>query len=315
VWETTGDHSQPGIPATLHAWNASDLTQELWNSDLSPADVLGCFAKFAPPLVANGRVYVPTFSNQLAIYGLETSAVNPAAPQISAVLNGASLVPTPVAPGGIVSILGANLGPAAGAAFQLDDVGKVPDTLGGIQVFFDGIAAPLLYSSANRITLEAPFELAGPSTKIVVSNEAGESEPISAPVASAAPALLTASQLGNGQLAALNEDGSVNSATNPAAVNSVVSIFGTGWGQTTPAGMDGSVPGGVLPVPVLPVSVQLGGLQAYLLYAGAAPATVEGVFQVNFRIPPLAPTGTYVMVVLQVGSALSQTDVWISVAD
>jgi uncharacterized protein (TIGR03437 family) len=315
VWETTGDHSQPGIPATLHAWNASDLTQELWNSDLSPADVLGCFAKFAPPLVANGRVYVPTFSNQLAIYGLETSAVNTAAPQISAVLNGASLVPTPVAPGGIVSILGKNLGPAAGAAFQLDDSGKVPDALGGIQVFFDGVAAPLLYSSANRITLEAPFELAGPSTQIIVSSEAGESAPVWATVASAAPALLTASQLGNGQLAALNEDGSVNSATNPAAVNSVVSIFGTGWGKTTPAGMDGSVSGEVLPVPVLPVSVQLGGLQAYLLYAGAAPATVEGVFQVNFRIPPLAPTGTYIMVVLQVGSALSQTDVWISVGD
>ena len=60
VWETTGDHSQAGVPGTLHAWNASDLTDELWNSDLRAGDVLGSFAKFVSPLVANGRVYVPT---------------------------------------------------------------------------------------------------------------------------------------------------------------------------------------------------------------------------------------------------------------
>jgi uncharacterized protein (TIGR03437 family) len=62
------------------------------------------------------------------------------------------------------------------------------------------------------------------------------------------------------------------------------------------------------------VSVQIGGYPAYVLYSGAAPATIEGVFQINFRIPPLAPTGTYVPVVLQVGGFTSQTDVWIAVA-
>jgi hypothetical protein len=72
VWETTGDHSQPGIPATLHAWNASDLTQELWSSE-NQADMPGSFAKFVAPLVAGGHVYVPTFSNVLVIYGLQSS--------------------------------------------------------------------------------------------------------------------------------------------------------------------------------------------------------------------------------------------------
>ena len=75
LWETTGDHSQPGGPGTLHAWNASDLTQELWNSSLQAADVLGSFAKFASPLVANGYVYVPTLSNQLVVYGLHSTAM------------------------------------------------------------------------------------------------------------------------------------------------------------------------------------------------------------------------------------------------
>src|SRR5271154_1187835 len=92
VWETTGDHSQPGIPGTLHAWNASDLTQEIWNSDMQPGDTLGNFSKFVSPLVANGFVYVPTVSNQLSVYGLGSVGVGDSpGPQIVSILNGASL--------------------------------------------------------------------------------------------------------------------------------------------------------------------------------------------------------------------------------
>jgi hypothetical protein len=56
----------------LHAFDASDLSHELWNSEQDPsgADRLGFFAKFAPPTVANGRVYVGTFSDRLQVYGL-----------------------------------------------------------------------------------------------------------------------------------------------------------------------------------------------------------------------------------------------------
>jgi hypothetical protein len=69
LWATTAD-ALGEAPGTLHAFAAADLSQELWNSDLNPArDSLGAFAKFAIPTVANGRVYVPTFSNQLVVYG------------------------------------------------------------------------------------------------------------------------------------------------------------------------------------------------------------------------------------------------------
>ena len=70
---TTGDHSSRGLaPGTLHAVDALDLTHELWNSDLAAErDQLGAFAKFVAPTIANGRVYVPTFSNELAVYGLK----------------------------------------------------------------------------------------------------------------------------------------------------------------------------------------------------------------------------------------------------
>jgi uncharacterized protein (TIGR03437 family) len=314
VWETTGDHSQPSTPATLHAWNASDLTQELWNSGLNPPDVLGSFAKFVAPLVANGRVYVPTFSNQLIIYGLLSSSyVNPLTPQVASILNSGSLIQSPVSPGEVVSIFGTNLGPLAGATFQMDEAGQVPNALAGTQVLFDGSAAPLLYTSANQINVVVPFEVAAPSTTIVVKNGAGQSSAMSVPVVAATPALFTISGLGSGQAVVLNEDGSVNSTTNPAAIGSVISLFATGLGQTTPAGVDGAVPGTIFPIPNLPISVLIGGLPAYVLYAGAAPSTVEGVFEINVRIPPLAPTGPFVQLVLEAGDATSAAGVFVAI--
>ena len=84
VWATTPS-SSPGssaVPGTVHAFNASDVSVELWNSDQnSGRDALGNFAKFASPTVANGKVYVPTFSNQLVVYGILSSAPQTITPQ------------------------------------------------------------------------------------------------------------------------------------------------------------------------------------------------------------------------------------------
>jgi hypothetical protein len=55
----------------LHAFNAADVSTELYNTTMNASrDNLGYFAKFAPPTVVNGKVYVPTFSKKLAVYGL-----------------------------------------------------------------------------------------------------------------------------------------------------------------------------------------------------------------------------------------------------
>ena len=105
VWMTTGDHSESPAPATLHAFDALTL-QELWNSDTVPSrDYLGSFAKFAIPTVVNGKVFVPTFSNQLAIYGLlpaQASVVAPS-PVISSVVNAAGYAGGTISPGELVT--------------------------------------------------------------------------------------------------------------------------------------------------------------------------------------------------------------------
>jgi hypothetical protein len=58
------------VPGVLRAINAETL-QEIWNSEeTSRRDGLGNLAKFVPPLVVNGKVYMATFSNAVEVYGL-----------------------------------------------------------------------------------------------------------------------------------------------------------------------------------------------------------------------------------------------------
>jgi hypothetical protein len=68
----SGNANNQVRPGTIAAYNAADVSAgEIWNSDMNATDVLGKFAKFNSPTVANGKVYAPTFSNDLKVYGLK----------------------------------------------------------------------------------------------------------------------------------------------------------------------------------------------------------------------------------------------------
>jgi uncharacterized protein YcbK (DUF882 family) len=72
VWAVT-THFDKGdqIPGTLRAFRASDVSREIYNTDMNSArDALGDFTRFAPPVVANGKVYVATQSKAVSVYGL-----------------------------------------------------------------------------------------------------------------------------------------------------------------------------------------------------------------------------------------------------
>ena len=73
LWAITSNNTIEGEPGdgTVHAYDATNITQELWNSDMNPArDAMGKFTKFSMPVVANGKVYIITQSNELQVYGL-----------------------------------------------------------------------------------------------------------------------------------------------------------------------------------------------------------------------------------------------------
>lgn len=229
------------------------------------------------------------------------------------VVNAASLMSGPVSPGEIVTIFGAGLGPKSGVAGQLTpDRLAFTTTLGESTVVFDGTPAPLIYAAETQISAIVPYGVKAPSTQMQVVYQGFRSDMVTLDVAAAAPGLFTIDATGTGLGAILNQDTKVNSATNPAAKNSVISLFATGEGQTNPAGVDGKLARAPLPRPVLPVTVQIGGRDSVVLYAGAAPGLPAGVMQVNVRIPAQTPTGA-VPVTIVVGASASQAKVTVAV--
>lgn len=77
----TGDANPAPVDGVLRAFDASDLSKELWNSKQNATrDDLGLYSKFSFVSVANGKVYVPTFSNQLHVFGLLSAQPKPVAP-------------------------------------------------------------------------------------------------------------------------------------------------------------------------------------------------------------------------------------------
>ncbi|HSN08549.1 MAG TPA: hypothetical protein VLS85_05905, partial [Hanamia sp.] len=70
-YPSTGNANQQTRPGILRAFDAEDVTKELWNNSENPNDATGNYAKFCSPTIANGHVYLATFSNQVIVYGLK----------------------------------------------------------------------------------------------------------------------------------------------------------------------------------------------------------------------------------------------------
>jgi hypothetical protein len=70
-YASSGDAEHTVSPGILRAFDANDITKELWSNEQTAADNAGYYAKFAAPTIVNGHVYLPTFSNQVVVYGLK----------------------------------------------------------------------------------------------------------------------------------------------------------------------------------------------------------------------------------------------------
>jgi len=210
------------------------------------------------------------------------------------VRSGASFESGAVAPGEIVSVFGAALGPAEGFAVdELDPAtGRLPREAGDAAALFDGEAAPLFFVSGEQVNLQTPFELAERASTTLQMRYGGiESEAVTLDVTAARPALFT---FADGRRAvALNQDGSVNGPDNPARRGEFVTLFGTGQGVVDPPIPTGA-PAPTTPLSRIPgASVSIGGAAVEgedLFFAGMTPGLV-GVFQLNARVPLGATPG------------------------
>ena len=233
----------------------------------------------------------------------------PASPVVvSAVVNAASWTGGAVAPGELLVIGGAMLGPSTGVSGTVDpSTGKMVSQLAGTTVLFDGIAAPLLYTSATQVNAIVPYEVAGcTQTMLQVRYQGVLSSGTTLPCATAAPGVFTFNASGAGPSAAANQDGTFNGPSSSAAKGSYVTLYFTGGGQTNPAGVTGSITGtSTLKWLTQGASVTVGGVAATVAFDGAAPTFVDGVLQLNIQLSGSTPSGNALPVVIKVGSAFS----------
>jgi hypothetical protein len=145
----------------------------------------------------------------------------------------------------------------------------------------------------------------------IIDQEAGDD--LAIPVTPLRPGIFTQDSSGVGQALAFNEDGSPNSAANPAAARSLLTIYATGLGGLTPAAADGSRSSGPLGIPAAPVRVTIDGLDAPIYFAGAAPAAISGLIQVNLQVPGSAASGDALPIVLIAGDIGSVETVTVAV--
>ena len=233
---------------------------------------------------------------------------------IAGVANSATGLQGAVAPGELISIYGSNLGPAVGVSFSVNPTtGMVNTALGGTQVLFGPVAAPILYASATQINAVVPYGVTGQSQIAMQVQYGGGAANQTLQVASASPGAFTSDFSGSGQVVAANQDGSINSASNPAAKGSYVTIYITGGGQTNPPGVTGSV-NPITPLKYLAQqpTVMVGGVAATVSFAGSAPALVDGVDQLNIQLAPNTPSGAQPLVISS-GTVSSPTTVTLSI--
>ncbi|MGA3040069.1 MAG: hypothetical protein ABSF54_04675 [Bryobacteraceae bacterium] len=263
-----------------------------------------------------GEVWIAdTGNNRVRLLSASQAVVTPPPPPpliTVALANAASLLEGSLAPGEIFSIFGQGIGPATAAAGSFDATGTLSNMLGNVQVLLNGTAAPLYYAQANQINAQAPYELAGQaSAQLQIVYQGVTLASMQVPVADANPALFTLNY-GTGNAVAVNQDGSINSDQNPAPRGSVVVLYATGEGQTSPAGVTGQAIAAPFPLPVLPVTLTMAGIPATILFAGEAPGFV-GLMQINAQVPSgFVPTGD-LAVVLTVGTYQSPAGVMIAV--
>jgi uncharacterized protein (TIGR03437 family) len=218
------------------------------------------------------------------------------APAISSggIVNAASLAGGAIAPGELITIFGSNFGPP-GLDVSSPQNNVIPKALNNVHVYFGllGNEGAITARTPTQINVFVPYDVANvTSVQVIVDVDSVTSAPVTVPVAPSAFGLSTADASGSGQGAILNQDGSYNSDANPAARGSIVTLFGTGEGVTTPALPDGAL---VISTPYsttqAPVTVTFGGETAIIQYDGAAPFLPTGVFQINATIPTSVAPG------------------------
>jgi uncharacterized protein (TIGR03437 family) len=236
---------------------------------------------------------------------------------IQSVVSAASLQPGAISPGELITLFGADIGPATpGILADADSDGFVDTTLGTVTATVDGQSAPLIYVSQNQITLQVPYEATiGPNMIVSIAKGAGSPVTTAVTIAATAPGIFSLDGSGIGPAAALNYNAAtslytVNAGNNAAKLGDTVVLYITGEGDYATAIMPRTgliFPSTITPIPQLtsfPV-VTIGGASATVSYAGPSVGSILGLLQLNVVVPAGSTTGAAVPISVTIGGNTS----------
>lgn len=232
------------------------------------------------------------------------------------VVNAASYVGGSVAPGELLTIFGTGFGanPIAAASYGSD--GYLPVEVGATRVYFDNIAAPMIYSYSQQVSVVAPYGISG-TTQVQVEYAGLRSQPVAIPVGASAPGVYCYAG-GTGQAVAVNTYLDGTGAFNidrPVPAGGYLTFFITGEGAPSAPWADGVLPVSPLfPTPAGQVTVEVGGVLSACVYNWVG-MIYAGVTQVNACVPAGAPTGDAVPLQVTVGGVAVQRGVTVRIGN
>jgi uncharacterized protein (TIGR03437 family) len=246
--------------------------------------------------------------NRSALVALTTSGLTvfpwafdegSAPPRLERIVNAADGT-LPVAPGGLISLFGADLSPVSQASRQT----PLPTILGESCLTVNGQPVPVMFVSPRQINAQLPFSVDG-TTQLVLRTPGGVSDSFNVTILPAAPSIFRSSVAGSSSSIATvlrSSNGLMVTPSNPIHRGDVLTIYATGLGRTSPA-VETGMPAPVEPLAsaLIPPVVTLGGVQMPVEFAGLTPGEV-GVYQINVRIDGRAPLGMSVPLSISQGS-------------
>jgi uncharacterized protein (TIGR03437 family) len=282
---------------------------------LSPSGLSLDFSTYlgAPPnsinalvLARSGAFWIAGASG-LARIDFQTPVAAPGIPLIFTVYNAASYFPGDVvAPGEIVTLIGAELAPAA----QTAAAGSLPRTMQGVSVLIGGVAAPLFYVSPEQINFQVPVEIPLGSGPLVVNRGTQMSAVRSVGIVASAPGLFPATADVRGTpLVVHAQDFSLVTEQNPAHPGEYLAAFCTGLGATDPPATSGEPATAAASIKASSTAVLDARVQT-ISYAGLAPGWI-GLYQINFRVGESETPGRR-QLTFDIGSShTNQAPIWL----
>jgi uncharacterized protein (TIGR03437 family) len=293
-----------------------------------PEQEIGRLQVYAAAVAANGDGtpegdYVYTFTQTLNNAGhCALSGV----PNFNKIANGASFLPG-FSSGSMVSIFGTGFETSgrqrtAGLGDYVN--GAYPTELGCVAVEVDGpglaqpVPLPIAFVNPGQINAQMPEFTGIGSVSLTVTINPGEPNGVNSAVATLnslqpfAPAFFvfpnsTSIAAEQAETGALVAESSVVAGASPAKPGDIVSLFGTGFGDTSPFVPAGQLDSGIASL-TNPIEVTIGGAQlapSDVLYAGLSPGSISGLYQFNVRIPAGTPSGN-IPVTISIGGVETQ---------